>query len=64
VDIPTVQKLMGHSTISMTVPDAHLAPQHQLAAAERLGTRIAGQAGTTTYISASEQETPELAIAV
>jgi integrase len=32
----TVQELMGHKTIQMTVRYAHLAPQHQLAAVQRL----------------------------
>src|SRR5262249_26331372 len=36
VDLRTVQQLMGHKTIQMTVRYAHLAPEHQLAAVERL----------------------------
>jgi integrase len=36
VDLRTIQELMGHKTISMTVRYAHLAPAHQLAAVERL----------------------------
>jgi integrase len=36
VDLRTVQELMGHKTIGMTVRYAHLAPAHQLAAVERL----------------------------
>jgi site-specific recombinase XerD len=36
VEIRTVQELMGHKTIQMTLRSAHLAPQHQLAAYERL----------------------------
>ena len=36
VDLRTVQELMGHKTIQMTVRYAHLAPQHQLAAVQRL----------------------------
>ena len=36
VDLRTVQELMGHKTISMTVRYAHLAPEHQLAAVQRL----------------------------
>jgi len=34
--IRTIQELMGHKTIQMTVRYAHLAPQHTLAAVERL----------------------------
>ena len=36
VDLRTVQQLMGHKTINMTVRYAHLAPEHQLAAVQRL----------------------------
>jgi integrase len=36
VDIRTVQELMGHRVIQMTVRYAHLAPKHQLAAVQRL----------------------------
>jgi site-specific recombinase XerD len=36
VGLRAVQELMGHKTISMTVRYAHLAPQHQLAAVQRL----------------------------
>ena len=36
VDLRTVADLMGHSTIQMTMRYAHLAPQHQLDAVERL----------------------------
>ncbi len=36
VDIRTVQELMGHKTITVTLRYAHLAPQHQLAAVQRL----------------------------
>jgi hypothetical protein len=36
VDLRTVQQLMGHKTIQMTVRYAHLAPEHQMAAVERL----------------------------
>lgn len=36
VDLRTVQELMGHKTIQMTVRYAHLSPQHQLAAVQRL----------------------------
>jgi site-specific recombinase XerD len=36
VDIRTVQELMGHQLIQMTRRYAHLAPDHTLAAVERL----------------------------
>ena len=35
VDIRTVQELMGHSTISMTMRYAHLSPAHQREAVHR-----------------------------
>jgi hypothetical protein len=36
VDIVTVSKLAGHKTIQMTMRYAHLAPQHQWDAVQRL----------------------------
>jgi Phage integrase family len=36
VDIRTVQELMGHKTIQVTMRYAHLAPAHQLEAVQRL----------------------------
>jgi hypothetical protein len=36
VDIRTVQELLGHKTIGMTVRYSHLAPKHTLAAVEKL----------------------------
>jgi site-specific recombinase XerD len=36
VDIRTVQELLGHKTIAITVRYSHLAPEHNLAAVERL----------------------------
>jgi hypothetical protein len=36
VDLKTVQELMGHKTIAMTVRYAHLAPTHKLQALETL----------------------------
>ena len=36
VDLGTIQELMGHKSIQMTVRYAHLAPTYQLAAVERL----------------------------
>jgi integrase len=37
VDLRTVAELMGHKRIQMTMRYAHLAPQHKLAAVEKLG---------------------------
>jgi len=36
VDTRAVAELMGHKTIQMTMRYAHLAPEHNLAAVERL----------------------------
>src|SRR6266576_3937429 len=38
VDLRTVQELMGHKSIEMTVRYSHLAPKHTLAAVEQLVT--------------------------
>ncbi len=62
VDIRTVQELLGHKTIGMTVRYSHLAPKHTLAAVERLDVyreaRTESAATDNTYF---EQPTaPEL----
>ena len=36
VDLPTVQKLMGHSNITTTMIYAHLAPEHLKGAVDKL----------------------------
>ena len=36
VDLRTAQELAGHKTISMTVRYAHLAPEHNQAAIDKL----------------------------
>jgi site-specific recombinase XerD len=41
VDLRTVQELVGHKTISMTVRYAHLAPEHNQAAVEKLDSAAA-----------------------
>jgi site-specific recombinase XerD len=54
VDLRTVQELMGHKTISMTVRYSHLAPKHQLAAVQRLcNTEDAQKTPTDTRTSTS-----------
>ena len=54
VDIRTVQELLGHKTLAMTVCYAHLAPTHQLAAVERLVVASETRTDTTTDTSAPE----------
>ena len=36
VDVRTVQELMGHKTLAMTMRYSHLSPAHKLAAVQRL----------------------------
>src|SRR5271169_4548635 len=48
VDIRTVQELLGHKTIAMTVRYSHLAPKHTLAAVERLDALTEQPTDTTT----------------
>jgi site-specific recombinase XerD len=48
VDIRTVQELLGHKTIGMTVRYSHLAPKHTLAAVERLDVPTETPTDTTT----------------
>ena len=48
VDLRTVQELMGHKTIEMTLRYAHLSPAHQLEAVQRLNTKTGKATGTTT----------------
>lgn len=60
-NLRTVQELMGHKQISMTVRYSHLTPQHQLAAVERLAAaspvpQIANSTATTT--ATEQNETP------
>ena len=57
VDIRTVQVLMGHKTIQVTLRYAHLAPEHQLEAVQRLCDTVAAQNGATdTKTSTSDLE--------
>ncbi len=57
VDLRTIQELLGHKTLAMTVRYAHLAPAHQLEAVERLtGNRT--DTRTDTESSASFESSP------
>jgi site-specific recombinase XerD len=55
VDIRTVQELLGHKTIAMTVRYSHLAPKHTLAAVERLDAPTETPTDTTTDTGVFEQ---------
>jgi len=59
VDIRTVQELLGHKTIAMTVRYSHLAPKHTLAAVERLDVPQVSPTDTTTGTDASAQPTTQ-----
>lgn len=61
VDLRTVQELMGHKSIEMTVRYSHLAPKHTLAAVERLtATESVNSTGTTTSTGTSDQSQTEV----
>ncbi len=53
VDLRTVQELMGHKTLQMTLRYSHLSPAHQLDAVQRLN-RVATDTATDTTPPAAE----------
>ncbi len=56
VDLRTVQELMGHKSIQMTVRYSHLTPKHTLAAVEmRAGVVMVTPTSTKTSTGAEEQ---------
>jgi site-specific recombinase XerD len=55
IDIRTVQELLGHKTIAMTVRYSHLAPKHTLVAVERLDAPTETPTDTTTDTRVFEQ---------
>ena len=52
VDLRTVQELMGHKTLAMTVRYAHLSPEHKLDAVQRLNATPTATAAATESESA------------
>jgi site-specific recombinase XerD len=59
IDLRTVQELLGHKTIGMTVRYSHLAPTHTLAAVERLAGAIPeAPTGTRTSTGANGPSQP------
>lgn len=61
VDLRTVQELMGHKSIEMTVRYSHLTPKHTLAAVQRLtATDSTNSTGTRTSTGTSEQNRTEV----
>jgi site-specific recombinase XerC len=59
VDLRTVQELLGHKVIAMTVRYAHLAQQHTLAAVERLNKPTGSSTDTTTDTRVFDQSTTQ-----
>jgi integrase len=51
VDLRTVQELLGHKTLVMTLLYAHLSPEHQLEAVQRLNRPNSGDASITGSIT-------------
>jgi site-specific recombinase XerD len=49
VDIRTVQELLGHKSITMTMRYSHLSPDHRQAAAEKIGGSAAVEVGSEPY---------------
>jgi hypothetical protein len=62
VDIRTVQELLGHNTIGMTVRYSHLAPKYTLAALVRLGVPTEPPTDTTTDTKGLDQVSTEAQI--
>lgn len=62
VDLRTVQDLLGHKTIGMTVRYAHLAPKHTLAAVERLDAPRETPTDTTTDTEAIQPHSSETVV--
>jgi len=58
VDLRTVQELMGHKTMTMTLRYSHLSPAHQLDAVQRLNGH------RTATATATEADEPEAAAGV
>jgi site-specific recombinase XerD len=62
VDLRTVQELLGHKVIAMTVRYAHLAPKHTLAAVERLDASTECSTDTTTDTGVLQQPAMQTAV--
>jgi len=60
VDLRTVQEVMGHKTITMTLRYAHLSETHQLDAVQRLSAKPTGTAtGTGSNVVELKTEPPK-----
>jgi len=49
LDLRTVQELMGHKSILMTMRYAHLSPDHKRAAMETLESRLSSKSPATSH---------------
>jgi len=56
VDLRTVQELLGHKTVAMTLRYSHPSPAHQLAAVQRLDPKPTGTATGTGEKAAANAE--------
>jgi len=62
VDIRTVQELMGHQSITMTLRYSHLSPAHQLDAVQRLNAATGTSTGTEPMTASEAKEVPAQAV--
>lgn len=62
VDIHTVQELLGHETIAMTVRHSYLAPKHTLTAVERWDAPTETPTDTTTDTRVFEQSVAQTVV--
>ena len=61
VDLRTIQELLGHRTLAMTMRYAHLSPAHKLDAVNQL---VRPKSGTPTGTATGTEENPQAAAAV
>jgi hypothetical protein len=59
IDIRTVQELMGHKTISMTLRYAHLSPDHKRAAIDALEQRFSKKSPANFHNTPSSASSTE-----
>jgi len=59
VDLVTVSKILGHSSIQMTMRYAHPSPENLKRAVEILGTLLGGQTEKTVNLPVSENPSPQ-----
>ena len=60
VDIRTVQELMGHADITMTMRYAHLSPDHKRGAMEAMESRFPGKSPANFHNTPSERDLGEI----